>query len=301
MKELTPFKTILVLGVIAISLYYMYANFKWYSLPEEKREIAELVTREKADKALSEVEREKIAELTEEEKAYYHRLGLLRGEVLTLGLDLQGGAHLALEVDTDKALETEITRHLTALKRELHHIEGIRLLQDKKEVHIEFTHEDDYRAIKDTIDENIWSLDRKSPTEIVLTFSHWHATRTKRNAVEQTLGRIRRRVDEFGVAEPLIQPQGERRIIVQLPGMRDPERAKEIIRRTAFLEFRLAAPVGLISGVISNIEATLAAKEEEISFPVHYRQLLTDIGAPYDMVSFSEEDFALVNSVLQKE
>ncbi|MBT9138129.1 MAG: hypothetical protein DDT31_00679 [Syntrophomonadaceae bacterium] len=294
-------KTILVLGVIAISLYFAYANFKWYSLPEEKREIAELVTRREAGKALSEAEKEKIAELTEQEKADYHRLGLLRGRVLSLGLDLQGGAHLVLAVDTDKALEIEITRHLTTLRRELHHIEGVRLLQDKKIVNIEFAREDDYQTIRDIVDENIWSLDRKSPTEIVLAFSHQRATTIKRDAVVQTLGRIRRRVDEFGVAEPLIQPQGERRIIVQLPGMRDPERAKEIIRRTAFLEFKLAAPVGLISEIISNIEATLAIKEEEISFPVHHRQLLTDIGAPFDMVSFSEDDFARINSVLQKE
>jgi SecD/SecF fusion protein len=294
-------KAILVLGVIAVSLYYVYANFRWYSLPGEKREIAELVVRKEAGRALSEVEREKIAELTEQEKAHYHRLGLLRGEVLNLGLDLQGGAHLVLEVDTDKTLEIEIARHVETLKRELRHIEGIRLLQDKKIVNISFTHEDDYQAIRDIVDENIWDLVRASPTKIVLTFSDWQATTIKRTAVDGTLGRIRRRVDEFGVAEPLIQPQGERRIIVQLPGMRDPERAKEIIRRTAFLEFKLAAPVGLISEVISDIRATLAVKNEEISFPVHHRQELTDIGAPFDMVSFSEDDFALINSVLQKE
>jgi SecD/SecF fusion protein len=109
-------------------------------------------------------------------------------------------------------------------------------------------------------------------------------------------------VDEFGVAEPLIQPQGERRIIVQLPGMRDPERAKEIIRRTAFLEFRLAAPPGLITEVISEIDKALAEiGEMPFSAALTHRQLLTDTGAPHDMVSFSEDDLAWVSSVLQKE
>lgn len=296
-------KAILVLVVIAISLYYTYANFKWYSLTEEERKVAELVARREIGKALSEVEKEKIAELSREEKAYYHRLGLLRGEVLNLGLDLQGGAHLVLEVDTDKVLETEITRHVEELRRQLAHIEGVRLLQDKETVSIKFPHEDDYQAIRKAVDENTWSLVRESPTEIALAFSHWRATIIKRGAVEQTLSRIRRRVDEFGVAEPLIQPQGERRIIVQLPGMRDPERAKEIIRRTAFLEFKLAAPPGLIAEVISEIDEVLATEEEKMPFSARlaYRQLFTDTGAPHDMVSFSEDDFAWVSSVLQKE
>lgn len=127
-------KLLTIILVVALSLWYLYPSIRYYRLSPEKREL----------------ERE------------------LRDKAIHLGLDLQGGMHLVLEVDTKDMAEKEANL-----------------------------------------------------------------------AVEQALTIIRNRVDQFGVAEPVIQRQGKNRIIVQLPGIRDPERAKELIGRTALLEFKL--------------------------------------------------------------
>lgn len=127
-------KLLAIILVIGLALWHLYPSIAYYRLPPEEREL----------------EKE------------------LRDKAIHLGLDLQGGMHLVLEVDT---------RDMSAKEADL--------------------------------------------------------------AVEQALTIIRNRVDQFGVAEPKIQRQGKNRIIVQLPGIRDPERARELIGRTALLEFKI--------------------------------------------------------------
>ena len=97
-------------------------------------------------------------------------------------------------------------------------------------------------------------------TNIVYTISDKEAKRIKDNAADQALETIRNRIDQFGVAEPTIHRQGTNEIVVQLPGIKDPKRAIEIIGKTAQLEFKI---VDDASPVAAEIPATVAPGEED--------------------------------------
>ena len=129
-------KLLAIILVIGLALWQLYPSLKYYRLTPEEREL--------------------------EKK--------LRDKAIHLGLDLQGGMHLVLEVDTSEIEEKE----------------------------------------------------------------------NKDLAVEQALMILRNRIDQYGVSEPKIQRQGTKRILIQLPGVKDPQRAKNLIRRTAKLNFHLA-------------------------------------------------------------
>ncbi|MFP4572368.1 MAG: protein translocase subunit SecD [Desulfobacterales bacterium] len=168
---------------------------------------------------------------------------------INLGLDLQGGMHLAMEVETEKAVESTVERirgDLRSFLREerIGHggIEpysetGLKLsLRDAGDLpKFEDIIEDNYRnevSVRSTSEEN-----RGVDVEIGLIDER--AEEIRKQAVEQAVQTIRNRIDEFGVTEPDIRVQGQRRILIQLPGVKDMGRAKELIGRTAQLEFRL--------------------------------------------------------------
>ncbi len=198
-------KIALILAVIFISAYYTYANIKWHGLGEED----------------------------------------WRDRALNLGLDLQGGMHLVLDVDTEKAFQAQISREAKDLERYLGgRIGGATVTLNGDKVYLELAEPGDYEEAREILRDRYrqWEVERKSDTKLLLIYDSSQARRIKRSAREQALEVIRSRVDEFGVAEPSIQPQGERRIIIQLPGMKDPERAKRLIGRTALLEFKLVNP-----------------------------------------------------------
>jgi preprotein translocase subunit SecD len=162
-----------------------------------------------------------------------------------LGLDLQGGMHLVLEVQTDKAVEINLDRTADGIMglledNDIPGVKAKRFDQANVQVMMPGDHTDDEVA---TIITGTYPrlIQRSSDQEGVLIFgiSELEAKRIKEGAVEQALETIRNRVDEFGVAEPLIQTQGLREIVVQLPGIKDPKRALRLIKSTAQLEFKL--------------------------------------------------------------
>lgn len=167
---------------------------------------------------------------------------------IRLGLDLQGGMHLVLEVDTEKALENNLLGISNKLRdvlmdknvrfKNLEIAKGATLAVELpgREERVEFG-----RIIKEQYPE----LEIKS-SEIVegkeklyLQFNAKRADDLKKNAVDHTLESVRRRVDRLGLSEPEIVPEGNDRIIVQLPGVKNAERAKEQLGRTGLLEFKL--------------------------------------------------------------
>lgn len=141
MKKATQWKVTITLVLIALSLWFLFPTFKWYTMPKERRE--------------------KLSRVDDP----------ILGKILKLGLDLQGGMHLTLEVEIDKI-----------------------------------------------------------PEEM-----------EKGEAMNRALEIMRNRVDQFGVAEPLIARQGDRWIVIQLPGISEPKRALELIGKTALLEFKLVS------------------------------------------------------------
>jgi len=166
---------------------------------------------------------------------------------INLGLDLQGGMHLALEVDTAKAVEGQLERITQEIRDELRkeHLRDVALTRVSG-TKISATIQDPQilEKFNTLLIKNFDFLKRTSRTEngvstVILEITDAEAENTKRLAVDQALETIRNRIDQFGVAEPDIRRQGDNRILIQLPGISDPERAKDLIGRTALLEFKL--------------------------------------------------------------
>ncbi len=163
---------------------------------------------------------------------------------IVMGLDLQGGMHLVLDVDRDKAVETYVQRMAYSLENILKE-KGIAYVsvnargQDRIAITYEST--DVPGAVKEIVSEEIPVLvsPKDSGNELVFTLDEDEHERIKEWASSQALETIRNRIDKFGVTEPLIQKQGEREIVIQLPGLKDPARAIALIGKTAVLEFRM--------------------------------------------------------------
>jgi preprotein translocase subunit SecD len=176
-----------------------------------------------------------------------------RQSPIVLGLDLQGGVHLVLEVEADEYVKTELTRLKDILASELEK-KGMAfdsmVVEDANILRITTATPEDSQKIGDYIDAEITSLERKgtqlpNSTALKVGFDADVANRWKESAIDQALLTIRNRVDEFGLTEPVIQRQGKNRIIVELAGEKDPQRAVRIIGKTAALRFQLVKDFAL--------------------------------------------------------
>ncbi len=166
---------------------------------------------------------------------------------VNLGLDLQGGMHLVLEVQNQKALESTVERIgqelRTKLKKEQIRSAGIEQLNAGLSVRVDGKDQiDKFEKIlnEDFKDLRINSraLDNDVLT-MILDLPEKESNHIRKMAVEQALETIRNRIDQFGVSEPDIRLQGENRLLIQLPGVKDTQRAKDLIGKTALLEFKL--------------------------------------------------------------
>ena len=165
-----------------------------------------------------------------------------------LGLDLQGGMHLVLEVQTDKAVESTLERTVGELKENLMDKRVRFKLRDRtkdRDLTFEFPDVPARDAFEKLLKDEYPDLEiatsemAEGRGMVTLKIRDKRTAEIKKMAVEQSLETIRNRVDQFGISEPEIIPQGADRIIVQLPGIKDTARAKGLIGRTALLEFKL--------------------------------------------------------------
>ena len=170
--------------------------------------------------------------------------GLLpRADRINLGLDLQGGMHLVLEVQVEKAVENATDRLTDEARRILDKEKvGVSRLtrEGKAEILLRVAKADERDKALRVLGELV-TLDRvpgATPDELRLTLQAREVKRIEELAVRQSLETIRNRVDQFGVTEPHIVPEGDRRIVVQLPGIKDPQRAINLIGKTALLELK---------------------------------------------------------------
>ena len=174
---------------------------------------------------------------------------ILPQEKIHLGLDLQGGMHLILEVQSIEAVKSTAERFVQDLKDSLRKekipFAKVDRPDDGVDIEVSFLKPQYADALAALLVESypelqmLETVSEEGRTKAILGLQPEAATRIERLAVDQALETIRNRVDEFGVAEPEILPQGEDRILIQLPGVRDPQRAKALIGRTAQLEFKL--------------------------------------------------------------
>ncbi|WP_019613436.1 protein translocase subunit SecD [Psychromonas ossibalaenae] len=182
-------------------------------------------------------------------------LEAIGGGPLKLGLDLRGGVHFLMEVDMDEAVvkaQEQMVQDLRSdLREEKIRFRGIRKDSSTTGVLLRFTDQDTLDKAVDFLkprNAGFEFTDKVEKDEYVLTIAmtELKLKSIKEDALQQNLSILRNRVNELGVAEPLVQRQGIDRIVVELPGIQDTARAKEILGATATLEFH---PVDSVTDV----------------------------------------------------
>lgn len=166
---------------------------------------------------------------------------------MALGLDLRGGVHFLLEVDVDdvrsKAIENYVTEIPAALRKENIRYSGRR--QAGGDVVLDFADSERLEAarrlIADEYRELEVAVDDAAPLSLRARITETESRRIQDFAVQQNLITLRNRVNQLGVAEPVVQRQGANRIVVQLPGVQDTTRVKDLLGATATLEYRAVA------------------------------------------------------------
>jgi protein-export membrane protein SecD len=223
---------------------------------------------------------------------------------MRLGLDLQGGVHMVMGVDLDGVVEAQLKAYGNSLERELK-AEGVQINSQSVKVdrnangdvrridlEIGITQNSDADKISSKIVSkyNVLQFVGQSDKLVVLALTREHEADVRARALEQSIETIRNRIDEFGVAEPIISRKGDDQILVQFPGAKEPERLKSLIGQTAKLNFQIvhnsndeAAYSKLEADVMNWIsEAEKAGGYTRESFPrfSEYRaRLMQDIGS----------------------
>ncbi|MES2677118.1 MAG: protein translocase subunit SecD [Pseudomonadota bacterium] len=203
MFRFSPLKAFFVLVVCVISILYSLPNF--------------------------------ISEPNKEIRPYKY----LPSSKVNLGLDLQGGAHLLLQVNFDYYLKEQLGNLTDELKRNF--IEGgLNSVSEIRDGKIIFTFsQDSYvgkaKKIVRKFDNDI-DIDSKSD-KIILSYAASHLAKMQKDLVQQSIEIVRRRVDETGTKEPIIQAQGNSRILLQVPGVHNPQAIKDLLGKTAKLTF----------------------------------------------------------------
>jgi preprotein translocase subunit SecD len=167
---------------------------------------------------------------------------------MKLGLDLRGGVHFKLEVDVDAAVERRMEYYLNATKRALREarIRGYVDMDDSGRLETRFRSEDLREQARAIIAENhpelvLDRVDEGDSWQLFATMTDASRKEIADYAVSQNLTTLRNRVNELGVSEPLVQRQGQNRIVVELAGIQDTAEAKRILGKVANLEFRMVA------------------------------------------------------------
>jgi preprotein translocase subunit SecD len=174
---------------------------------------------------------------------------------VVLGLDLQGGSHLLLEVDVGavirERLETVVDSVRTALRKGNIRYGNLGVAGAAVQVTIrDLDRLEEARKALREIDRGL-DVAAEDGGRITLKFSEQEMRDRRRAAVEQSVEIVRRRIDETGTREPTIQQQGDDRILVQLPGVRDPERIKALLGKTAKMTFHLLAPNATVEDALA--------------------------------------------------
>jgi len=212
---------------------------------------------------------------------------------INLGLDLQGGIHLVLGVQVDKALEAQVERAGDTIKADLER-KGITVSHIERrgatELVVQLASPAQWKDAQPVFNEiGIFEVREADQTagRAVLALRPREVAQLRDLAVRQGLETIRNRIDQFGVAEPSIQQQGDNRILIQLPGVQDPQRAKELIGKTALLEFKLVDdkvdPAAAAKGTVPESDELLyqrrvdkeTKQETRVPFVVQKKVLLT--------------------------
>ena len=186
----------------------------------------------------------------------------MNAKKMNLGLDLKGGVHFLMEVDLDEVVKNKSKKLSNDIRSQLRK-EKIRYKKyshQNNNIYIEFNDNSFYERTEDFIKtsyQNTFNINKISSNEMEITISEDALNELRIAAIKQNTTTLRNRVNELGVAEPIVQQSGKTRIVVELPGIKDTTRAKDIIGATATLEFKM---------VDEDSDAYAAEDSNQISF-----------------------------------
>ncbi|BDQ04292.1 protein translocase subunit SecD [Ignavibacterium sp.] len=251
MKEYR-FRIIIILAAIALSIYLLYPTYLDYQNNKHIQSVVEQKKQEilKQNPQISKSDLEELLTIVEDSiKQSDPSIVENRLKRLKLGLDLQGGMRVVLEVNTAKLLEK--------LANNPDQVFNSTLAEAKKEA--------------ETSDESVVEIIARKLQQKGIRLSRYFGTvrqddaeiiaqlkKDSEDAVTRAMEIIRNRVDQYGVSEPSIQRQGSRRIIVELPGIAKEEEAKQLLQGTALLEFRLVKDPDFTYQIMERIDKALA-------------------------------------------
>lgn len=281
------FKLGLIAAFLAMTLYYLYPTVIWSLEQKQMNELS-------AD------EREQY-ELENEE-----RLGSLKERTLNLGLDLQGGMRVTLGVGTPQlVLELAGSNRDSVLNNVVAEAEAISLENDTDfidEIQRAFEARDANARLSRYYRNNAANITRSSTNAEIVRFLKEQRT----GALDRAIEIIRTRVDRFGVTEPSIVKQGADRIVVELPGISDKERVRNLLKGTARLEFRLAADGKDFSNYIQQVydfysqvpESEGDSLDQSQAFTNPLQEVLTPSGNAYVLGYAQLQDTARVMELI---
>lgn len=226
MKSNTTVKFVIIILVILVAIYLLYPTYKYNSLSEAEKE----------------------AMMLENQKELFE----LKDNSINLGLDLQGGMHVILEVDVKELINKLAENKNDVFEQTLD--ETAKAVQTSDEDFISVFNEK-LKEKGTNIARYFASADRRTESDVIS-----YLREQAKEAVNRSQEILRNRVDEFGVSEPIIQKQGDRRIIVELAGVTDPTRVRKLIGRTAQLQFKLLKDNVVTTRVAEEINAFIQSK-----------------------------------------
>ena len=202
---------------------------------------------------------------------------------LVYGLDIQGGLHLVLAAEVNEILQERLSRQGLEIKTELEK-EGIKssIKSDTSSIFINLEKEGQLETATSWLKKSDFIINfqilKSQGREIKLSYYQSRVKQIKEDAIQQSIEVIRSRIDEFGVSEPVITAQGEDRILVQLPGIEDSKRAKDLIQRTARLELAIVNQEFPPEKLIPLIQSTEKAGGYSLNDKsINYRQYVKKI------------------------
>jgi len=279
------FKIGSIVVFLGLTLYYLFPTLQWN------------------------LEQRHMADMTESERVQYRaenleKLNSYQENSLSLGLDLQGGMYVTLEIGTPQLIFELAGDFADENLREIIDVAADRALEQRTDFIDEFVAEFETRDPDAMLSRYYRSdadnITRRSTNDEITTY-----LKTQRDeAVTRAMEIIRSRVDRFGVTEPSILQQGNNRIVVELPGVDDEERVRDLLRGTARLEFRMVAEPDEIN----------AAKQQVVNYFQDNQEELEELGEDNLLEVFNPNgrnqyvfgyaagpDTSVVNTLLQKE
>ena len=202
--------------------------------------------------------------------------GWMPNTAMKLGLDLQGGIHMVMGVDLDKVVTDQLASYGRMIEKELEKegITGTKAVVDpaKFELDFETPTKEAQDKIANLISKNygaVLSFVGETGNLVVTRLTTEFENDVRTRAIEQSIATIRNRIDEFGVAEPIITRKGDNQILVQFPGAKEPERLKGLIGQTAQLKFQIV-PECQDSSCLAKQQADLAVKIKDAETKGNY-------------------------------